>query len=214
MTKTRTGAARVAHGLATAFVTVFATAGILLLAVALFARTDGSGVTRVAGHPVMTVLSDSMTPTFKAGDLIIEDPVSNADQLEVGDAITFRAGGSGELVTHRIVRVKGSPTDGTVQYRTQGDANNALDLTPVEPEQVVGLYSWRIPFAGYALQAAQSQAGMFLLFFIPGALLLLPVLSRWWRSAGEAESTAEEPMTQATEDSDLVPSDARKGAGG
>lgn len=213
MTKPRTVPGRVAHGLATVAITVFASVGVLLLAVALFARTDDTGVTHVAGHPVMTVLSDSMTPTFRAGDLIVEDPVtSKAAQLGVGDVITFRAGDSGELVTHRIVRVRGSAADGSIRYRTQGDANNALDITPVTPEQVVGVYLWRIPYAGYVIDATRSQTGMSLLIFIPGALLLFPLLVRWWRAAGE--SAAMESPAQTPESPELVPGGARRGAGG
>ena len=43
----------------------FAVVGILLVTLALLARTDDGGVTRVAGRPMLTVLSDSMTPSSR-----------------------------------------------------------------------------------------------------------------------------------------------------
>ena len=206
MTKAR----GVAQGLASTFTAAFATLGLLLLALSLFARTDGNGVTSVADHPVMTVLSDSMTPTFRAGDLVVEDPVVHTARLAVGDVITFRTGHGQDLVTHRIVQVNGSAEHRNVTYRTQGDANNASDITPVSPERVVGVYSWRIPYGGYALEAARSQTVMFLLIFILGAALLLPLLVRWWRSAA---SDVDKRVTPPTERSGLVLSGVRKEGG-
>jgi signal peptidase len=149
----------------------------------LLARTDDGGVTRVAGRPVLTVLSDSMTPTFKAGDVIVEKSVAhNADQLEAGTVITFHAGNG--LVTHRIVQVK-ELADGSVAYRTQGDANNVVDRTLVKPDQVVGEYSWHVPSLGYALDNVRTPMGISVLIFALAMFLLFPVLAKWWRAAGE-----------------------------
>lgn len=178
------------------FLTVlFAALGILLVALALLARTDDAGVTRIADRPVMTILSDSMTPKFKAGDLIIESPVADrADELAVGTVITFQANNG--LVTHRIVQVEN--TDTGVSYRTQGDANNVIDQTPVKPEDIVGVYSWRIPSAGYVLDAVRTPVGMALVIFVPALLLLIPTLAKMWRAAGDEET---DPKLQTDDDS-------------
>ncbi len=202
---------RVGTVLAGALVGALAALVVLLVFAAVFAKTDEHGVTRVAGHPVMTVLSDSMTPTFRAGDLLVEQPVGDrADRLAKGNVITFRAHeGVDELVTHRIIRVKTTP-DG-IAYRTQGDANNAADLTPVAPDQVVGVYSWRIPYGGYVLRAVQSQYGMFLLIFLPALLLLFPVLLKWWRATGEPKGDTDPGATDGQEHPALVPAGGRKG---
>jgi len=160
----------------------FAAFGVLLVTVVLLARTDDNGVTRVAGRPVLTVLSDSMTPTFKAGDILVEAPAAQrAAELPVGTVVTFHAGNG--LVTHRIVGVEGA--DGSVAYRTQGDANNMVDATLVQPEQIVGTYSWRIPSAGYVLDAAQTPTGLTIVILVPALLLLIPRFVTWWRAAGD-----------------------------
>ena len=175
-----------------------ATAGSLVVLAAL-ARADHDGISRIAGHPVLTVLSDSMTPTFKAGDLVVDRPASGpATGLHVGDAITFKTGASGQLITHRIIAVDTSDT-GAISFRTQGDANNAPDAQPVAPEQVVGVYSARIPYAGYALQAAHSRTGLFLLIVAPVLVLLLPAFKKWWRAADEPDPAraAERPLAAA-----------------
>lgn len=168
-----------------------------LITLAVLARTDADGVSRVAGHPVLTVLSDSMSPTFRAGDLLVDRPASgSASGLAVGDTITFKTGTAGHLITHRIVAVDRSPA-GAISFRTQGDANNAPDGEPVSPEQVVGIYSTHVPYAGYALQAVHTRTGLFLVIVVPLAALLLPVLRRWWRAT-------EPPRPEATADSDVA----------
>ena len=160
----------------------FAIIGVLLVALVLVARTDDNGVTRVADRPVLTVLSDSMTPTFKAGDIVIEESVAGrADDLPVGTVITFQAANG--LVTHRIVAVE--KRNGGTAYRTQGDANNMVDATLVEPTDVVGTYSWRIPSAGYVLDAVQTPRGLTIAILVPALLLLVPRFATWWRAAGE-----------------------------
>jgi signal peptidase len=139
----------------------------------------------------MTVLSDSMTPEFKAGDVLIEKSVTGEeDQLTVGDVITFRVGQSeNDFVTHRIVRVKGSPETGDVTYRTQGDANNAIDASPVTPDQVVGVYATHVPNAGYVLDNLRTPLGLAVVVFLLGLFLVVPMIARSWRAA---DDTADE----------------------
>ncbi len=94
-------------------------------------------------HPAL-VLSSSMTPTFDAGDVVIIAKVS-ADVVRQGDIIQFR----GEKVTimHRVVEIQ--ETEEAKFFTTKGDANNAPDLAPVAPEQVVGKVVFTIPKIGW-----------------------------------------------------------------
>lgn len=182
--KSQRSTTRVGRALGTLVATAFSACAVSLVALAVLAHTDDAGVSRVAGHPVLTVLSDSMTPTFRAGDLLVDRSVSGpATQLSAGDVITFRRDTSRELITHRIVAVERSGADG-VLFRTQGDANNSPDIEAVAPDQVVGVYTHRIPYAGYAIAAARTTPGLVLLVLVPVLILLLPELRRWWRWAG------------------------------
>jgi signal peptidase len=165
----------------------FAAVGILLVVLVLFVRTEDNGVTRIADRPIMTVLSDSMTPEFEAGDVLIEKSVTGEeDRLAVGDVITFRIGqDENDFVTHRIVRVKGDPATGDVSYRTQGDANNTIDASPVTPEQVVGVYATHVPNAGYVLDNLQTPQGLAVLVFLLGLFVVVPMIARSWRAADD-----------------------------
>ena len=57
-------------------------------------------------------------------------------------------------------------------YETKGDNNNGPDLEPVLAENVIGKYAdITVPYAGYALNYANSKAGAALLLIIPSLLL-------------------------------------------
>lgn len=159
-----------------------ATVSVLLCAVAALAivvavacRVSPSGQYVVFGHPVMTMLSGSMTPVLRTGDLIVDNPVTPAQarDLHVGQIISVReAPGSTSIITHRIVAVQ--VRDGAVSYITKGDDNNAADTAPRPASDVVGVFSHDIPRGGYVLFALHQ----------PRVLILLLTSVVLWFSVG------------------------------
>lgn len=190
--KVRTGR-RVTSAIGTAVVIVTVVLAVGLVAFATGARKDAHGVTRFGGRPVLTVLSGSMTPTFRPGDLVIDHAVSpdRAQHLTVGTIITYRPQ-RGALVTHRIIDVRTAGSG--VTYRTQGDANNVADAAPVTPAQVVGTYSSHLRYAGYALRAAKSKGGLFLLVFVPILALITKEIGKRWDSGDADQSQRRDPI--------------------
>ena len=104
-------------------------------------------VPKVAGATPLTVLSGSMTGAYEIGDVVIVKPVE-PDELAIGDVITFQAQSDDPtLTTHRIVGLAFG-SEGT-EFVTQGDANNAADLSPIKPAQVRGEVWYSVPLVGY-----------------------------------------------------------------
>ncbi len=111
-------------------------------------------VPKATGARPLTVLSGSMAGTYDIGDVVVVRPV-DTDDLRVGDVITFQpVSDDPNLTTHRIIAFNVG-SEGT-RYVTQGDANNAPDLLPVEPAQVKGEVWYSVPKVGYV---ATSLAG-------------------------------------------------------
>jgi signal peptidase len=122
------------------------------------------------GHPVLVVLSGSMSPVIDTGDLIIDSGVSpaQASHLRVGQIITFAdSAGSKKIITHRIHRVVRE--NGRVLYETKGDANNAPDSSLRPASDVIGTYVTKVPRGGYFLVNLHRP-------LVLGLLLLAPML--------------------------------------
>lgn len=148
----------------------------------LAAQRAHDGQYTVLGHPVMSVLSGSMTPTIRTGDLVIDDPVTPAQaaSLHVGQVITFSSPTDHrDFFTHRIVAVLHG-RGGAVSYRTKGDANDAPDALPVPSSAVVGVYRAKVPYGGYLLSALHKPAVLALLVL---SLLLALAASAFFRLA-------------------------------
>ena len=148
----------------------------------------------VLGHPTFSMLSGSMSPVIRTGDLVIDRPVTSAQasSLHVGQVITFESRpGSSRLFTHRIVAVS-HLTDGSVAYTTKGDANDAPDANPVPAADVVGTYYTKIPAGGYVLADLRRPSFLLTLLLVPGLIALAVSLFRRARRAqlGETQSGA------------------------
>lgn len=96
-------------------VTTVLVAAVVLLAVLLV------GV-RLVGLTPFVVLSGSMEPTYPTGALIYVKKVP-AEQIQVGDPITFVMNEDLVVATHRVVDIDGE----NQRFTTKGDANDAVD---------------------------------------------------------------------------------------
>ena len=98
------------------------------------------------GWHSQVVVSGSMRPAIRPGDVIIVQPVP-AYRLTAGQIVAVdNPAKPGTRLLHRLVRRN---ADGTLV--TRGDANDVDDSTPVPPESVVGLARLRVPYIGLGL---------------------------------------------------------------
>lgn len=112
------------------------------------ARMLGDPLPMPFGVGAAVVMSGSMEPALKIGDLIF---VRETETIQPGDIVVYRSGAS--LIVHRVKETSGDT------LITQGDANNAPD-EPVTREQVKGTVALRIGGAGKVLTALRSPAGI------------------------------------------------------
>ncbi len=141
------------------------------------------------GSPVYVVVSSSMVPTLKVGDLVV---VLNVpfDSIHIGDVIVYvtpaPSGGCGGLVVvHRVV---GVAADGGLI--TQGD-NRLSNPTPDEPsfwsyvhsDCIRGRVIISIPYLGLVSRAFPPPIN-----YIMVAIILLFVFLTEFRKSGEAET--------------------------
>ena len=135
---------------------------IILLAVALV------GV-RPFGVELYVVLSGSMEPVYPTGSVIYVTE-TDIDALKVRDVITFRIG-EDTTATHRIIEVL--EVEGEKAFRTQGDANDVEDGSPILASQVIGSPIFMIPYLGYLVAYMQSTSGHYAMIAVAAFLLLM-----------------------------------------
>lgn len=122
------------------------------------------------GYRFLSVLTDSMAPAIHSGDLVI-DRRPDPKTIAVGQVLTYRDNVQRRLVTHRVVQKTQLYSEPALMLK--GDNNNLIDDMPVLYRDIVGVYSVRVPFAGYAIYYARTWIGFVVLVVIPGIWLLL-----------------------------------------
>ncbi|GAA4984072.1 hypothetical protein GCM10023225_24060 [Kineococcus glutinatus] len=96
----------------------------------------------VGGTP-SAVVSGSMTPHLRVGDVVVTRPVAGSE-IETGQVVRFAdPSDAGRLIVHRVV---GTTPGGDLV--TRGDANQSPDAAPVERDDVLGVGRLRIPLVG------------------------------------------------------------------
>ena len=151
------------------FISVVLWAVILLAALFAFttlATRDTNQVASLAGYTPLTVASDSMSPTFWAGDLIIIrkcDP----ETLKEGDIVTFHTIINNEfaLNTHRITEIQ--DLGGARNYVTKGDNNELADIHMIADGDIVGKYVCHLAGFGKVMSFLSSSLGFLLVIVLP-----------------------------------------------
>jgi signal peptidase len=198
---------RILNGLAVALSVALVAVIVVAVGMSLAQKRSPTHVAQFDGHLVLTVLSGSMTPVIRTGDVIVDHTVTaaQANALHVGQIVTYEVPGKtfhGQpfLITHRIVGVLTATNQATGQathlYRTKGDANNVADPGLVSPSQILGVYSWRIPRAGYIVAFVHRPLGFGLLVVLPALYLIGSEFLRLWKLFGDDEEKS--ALTDAT----------------
>ena len=99
---------------------------VINMALIIKGSINKSEVPNVGGYLPMIVLTDSMNPEIKSGDLIICHTI-DAESVRENDIISFfdPAGDGFSVVTHRVVEIVNE--DGGLFFKTKGDNNNTED---------------------------------------------------------------------------------------
>lgn len=130
---------------------------------------------RLIGMDALVVQSGSMEPAYPTGSLVYIKDV-DADELEVGDVVTFNMSPT-VRGTHRIIEVvPDEENPDIIRFRTKGDANDHADSGLLEAEDIVGRVVFCIPYLGYLISYIQHPPGMYVAISVGGLILLLTFL--------------------------------------
>jgi signal peptidase I len=122
--------------------------GVLLIGLARVALFLVVGLMLGAAVPVLigwrsgVILTGSMAPVLRVGDIVVTEPVTRMPGP--GSVVALHdPARSGEILVHRLDRI-----DSNGDFITKGDANASADSTPVAPGRLLGVARYRVPFLG------------------------------------------------------------------
>lgn len=128
-------------------------------------------VPRIAGATPYSILTGSMKPKYPPGTLVVVKPI-NTEDIAIGKVVTYQLkSGKPTVVTHRVVGMVQSP-DGTMRFRTQGDANDAPDRGLVRPVQIKGALWYDVPYLGYVNKYITGKERRLTMIVVVSGLLL------------------------------------------
>lgn len=111
----------------------------------------------ILGFRFMAIKTGSMKNVYDVGTLVIVDKLP-ADEIQIGDIISYVADDSFTVVTHRVIDID---YENECIY-TKGDMNNVADGSPVLFENLIGRVIMGIPFIGYLVIFVQGKVGRIL----------------------------------------------------
>ena len=122
-----------------------------------------------------TIVSPSMTPVIEVYDVVLNVKAFSAENIEIGDIITFKSKSSlseGMTITHRVIEVN-KKQNGEIEFVTQGDHNENPDAGYVQFEDIIGKEIFIIPGLGKLQFLLATKRGWIFLILIPIAILII-----------------------------------------
>lgn len=151
---------------------------VIILVAALYAFTtmatrDNQNVSSIMGYTPLVVKSDSMAPTFCAGDLIFIKKCDTST-LKEGDIICFHTIIDNEyaLNTHRIQKI--DEVGDARSYTTLGDNNHGVtDTHIISDGDIVGKYVGHLKNAGKVMDFLSGSIGFLVVIVLPMLLFFI-----------------------------------------
>lgn len=162
----------------------------MLITLLVFTSSSNNGVPNILGTMFMSVKSDSMSPTFNQGDLILVKKVDDLYTLKEDDVITFYTivDGSRIINTHRIIGI--NQAENSRSFTTRGDNNPIDDSLPAYASDILGKWTGiRLPKMGYFMDFLKTKTGFFVCVLIPIALFFIFELYKFISALIEAKQT-------------------------
>ena len=164
----------------------------IIVAALIFAQ-DQSPTKSIFGYRYYTVLTASMEPELSVGDFIIVK-LTDAEDIEVGDVITFNPSSDSEAyLTHRVTeKIEDYDGTGVTCFRTKGDNNDTEDTFLLDESRIIGTVQFNVPVLGYAIRFIQLRW-----YYVVPLIILIFIFIRLMKIYfGTNEEESGEPETE------------------
>lgn len=150
---------------------------VVVLSLIIFQKITHNKLT-IGNIYIFQVVSESMLPKYKVGDVIVVKKTDEAD-LKIGDDVTY-LGSYGDLngivVTHRIV--KKDVIDNKQYFTTKGISNNVED-PPITIDNIYGKVVYHTVLFSFVGRLMTNTIVYYLLFIGVGVSFAYEIISTY-----------------------------------
>ncbi len=163
--------------------------------------------------PIVIVVSGSMEPNIREGDLLFvaganpEDIINGTAEDKNGDVIVFDArglwvGAPEEPIVHRVV---GKYLNGDTWYFiTKGDANSLPDQASVPETRIIGVVIGGIPYIGW-VKIVLTESGLLIpLLVIISVFLVISIIRDIFQEDDEDRDKNQKKINDNNQDSSEI----------
>lgn len=147
---------------------------ILIVSIILVQRLSNNKLT-VANYSIYTIVTESMLPKYKVGDMILARKV-DTNTLQVGDDVVYigkEGTFSDKIITHQIITI--DENNGNRQFHTKGIANSAEDPV-ISSEQIYGKVLTKLTILSFLSKIVNNQYGFFAVIVIPTVIIIFQII--------------------------------------
>lgn len=139
---------------------------LIIISIILVQRISKNKVT-LGGFGFYTIISESMLPKYKIGDMIISKQVP-ASTIKVGDDVVYK-GKEGDfkdkIVTHQVVEIKENT------FVTKG-INNLIEDPEITSDQIYGIVLFKPVFLSFLSRIVSNTYGFYFIIFVPLTIMI------------------------------------------
>ena len=145
---------------------------VLIVAVIVVQRVSNNKFT-LGGYSIFTVVTESMLPEYKVGDMLLSH-VKNPKDIKIGDDVVYQ-GKVGtfadKIVTHRVIETEeGEPR----KFHTKG-INNFIEDPVIDGSQIYGVVITKLSVLSVISGFINNQYGFFFIIFVPIVVLVFEI---------------------------------------
>ncbi len=182
---------------------------IVFIAVILIQRFSNNNIS-LAGYRIFTVVTESMVPKYKVGDVILvkEEEKSN---IQIGDDVTYmgKVGSyADKIVTHQVINIENGE-DGLLKFHTKGIANEDEDPL-VSEEQIYGVVQTKLQIVTFLNGIINNMYGMYFLIIIPLAIIMFTEFKAFKEEKEDYDEEDEDDSEEKDDNEKIIDKKAKK----
>ncbi len=150
--------------------TIFTIAIVLIIATILVQKFSKNNLS-LGGYRLYTIISDSMKPKYKIGDMLLAKDV-DVTELKVYDDIVYNGkvdDFAGKTVVHKIIQIK--KINGQYEITTKGLANYMNDPT-VYADQVIAKVVYKTKILSFISSIINNIYGFYFIVLVPFIVII------------------------------------------